>query len=76
MILERVEEQICNIKDAQIEVIKSGVVFTLLLKGKGLSNWNTVNKINLDCLDAIGEKYSIVEAMKNDDDFFLLVLRS
>jgi hypothetical protein len=76
MNLEKLKEQICNIKDVHIEVIKAGVVFTLLLKGKGLSNWNTVNKINLDCLDAVGEKYSIVEAMKNDDDFFLLVLRS
>lgn len=75
MNLEKLKEQICNIKDVHIEVIKAGVVFTLLLKGKGLSDWYTINKINLDCLDAVGEKYSIIEVAKNHDDFFLLVLR-
>ena len=74
--LEKLKESLSNIKGVKIELIKAGNVFTLLLKGEGLSNWETVNYINNLCLESFGDKYQMIEAMKNDNDFFLLVLHS
>lgn len=66
-------EQLSQI--ATIAVIKQGYVFTLLLVGSGLSNWTTVNKIQSIVLDEVGNKYSIIEAMRNDENYFLLILK-
>jgi hypothetical protein len=73
--VEDLKKQISKIKDANIEVIKAESVFTLLLTGKGLSKWDTVNRINMDVAEFVGDEYPILEVMKNDDGFFLMVLR-
>ena len=74
MDIEQLKKQLS--KFGTIEVIKAGVVFTLLMKGKDLANSNTVSKINMDVIEAVGDKYPKIEAMKNDDDFFLIVLKA
>ncbi len=76
MNLEKLKAQISAIStDVQIDVIKAGAVFTLLLRGKNLSNFNIINKIAYICSNEIGKKYPYIEVAKNDDDVFLLVMR-
>lgn len=71
--MEKLKEELSNI--AVIEVINADYVFTLLLRGKGLSNWKTFNRINDLVLQETGEKFPMVESMKNGDDFFMMVLK-
>jgi hypothetical protein len=62
-------------KKGTIQLCKEGVVFTLLLTGTGLSNWNTVNEIMGDVIATVGTKYPNIEAMRNDDNFYCLILK-
>lgn len=74
MNLDKLKEKLSKV--GTIEVIKDGIVFTLLIKGSELSNHKIVSGITMDVLDYVGEIYPNIEVMKNDDDFLLLVLRS
>jgi predicted YcjX-like family ATPase len=58
-----------------IEVIKEGIVFTLLLTGNGLSKSGVVTKIQTLVLEAVADRFPIIEAMKNTNNFFLLILK-
>lgn len=73
MSMEKLKSQLSKV--GKIEVIKEGVVFTLLIKGSGLSNLNIVNGVVKDVFDYVGDKYPYFEIMKNEDEFLLLVLR-
>lgn len=74
MNIEKLKSQLSKV--GKIEVIKEGIVFTLLMKGSGLSNHKIVTGITMAVLDSVGDKYPNIEVMKNDDDFMLLVLSS
>ena len=74
MNLENLKKELSKV--GTIQAIKEGVVFTLLMKGSGLSNYKIVSEITMAVLDSIGDKYPNIEVMKNDDDFLLLVLSS
>ena len=74
MNLENLKKELSKV--GTIQAIKEGVVFTLLMKGSGLSNYKIVSGITMDVLDYVGDKYPNIEVMKNDDDFLLLVLSS
>ena len=58
-----------------IQIIKVGHVFTLLLTGPGLSKSSTLQQI----FDLIRKypmrNYPVIEAMRNNDNFFCIVLR-
>lgn len=63
-------------KYGDVQMCKSGTVFTLLITGEKLAS----SKVNIlimselnDC--GISEKYPVVECLKNDDKFYLVVLR-
>ena len=58
-----------------VQLCKEGVVFTLLITGKGLSNFNTFNEILGIVTEATKIKYPNVEAIKNDDTFFCIILK-
>lgn len=62
-------------KHGDIEVIKAGAVFTLLMTGKGLSKLQTVIDIQRAVTEATREQYPILEAMKNSETFLLMVLK-
>jgi hypothetical protein len=59
----------------QIEVIKIGEVFTLLMTGKGLDNFMTFSEINKIVLREIGEQFPKVEVMKNEDNYLLIIYK-
>jgi len=71
------EEKFCAkiSKFGKPEVVKTGYVFTLLITGTGLSNWERVNTILALSLDYVGLDYPLVEVMINGDNFMLIVLR-
>lgn len=56
-------------------IVKEGVVFTVLIKGKNLSQYKNVEAIQNLILGYAGEKYPLIEAMVNEDEFFCLVLK-
>lgn len=62
-------------KHGQIEVIKDGYVFTLLMTGKQLSKWTTVSEIQENVLKYLGGKFPNIEVMRNEKEYFCLVLR-
>lgn len=64
------------VKYGTIQLIKEGVVFTLLITGTGLSNWATVNEIMKLVTDYTKDKYPNIEAMRNDDSFYCLILKA
>lgn len=61
-------------KHGNIQIIKEGVVFTLLLTGEKLSNAKTVQAIQQNVLEYAGEKYPLIEAIRNDESFFCMIL--
>ena len=62
-------------KHGQIEVIKDGYVFTLLMTGKELSKWTTFSEIQENVLKYLGGKFPNIEVMRNEKEYFCLVLR-
>lgn len=62
-------------KYGTIQMIKEGYVFTLLLTGADLSNMKRWLEIQNLCLDYLAGRFPVVECMKNEDDFFLIVLK-
>lgn len=63
-------------KYGTVEVIKEGVVFTLLITGKGLSKWDTVLAIQTEVIEYTCNTYPFIEATKNTDEFYFIVLHS
>ncbi len=65
-------------KHALPVIVKEGnTVFTVFLKSsvRSLSQWQTVNKIQDLVTFYVGDKYPLIEAMHNDADHFLLILK-
>jgi len=58
-----------------LQICKEGFVFTVLMTGKGFSSWTRTMDIQKLITDYAGEKYPIVECLRNDDDFFCIVLK-
>lgn len=73
MTLEDLKMKLCDFGNPQI--VKEGVVFSVLLTGKGLSKSRTVMKLQDLILDYAKEKFPLLEAMRNDDEFFCLILK-
>jgi len=62
-------------KYGNVELMKNGIrAFVLLMTGENLSNARTLMNIGKLCSEAVGEYYPNIEAMKNDDGYFLLIL--
>ena len=57
------------------QVVKEGLVFTVLITGKGLEKSETVTAIQELVLDYAVDKYPLIEAVKNEDEFFLIILK-
>ncbi len=57
-----------------VKVLKAGVVLTLLMTGKKLSNWNTVNAIQSNLMNACTD-YPLIEVYVNSNSYLLLVLK-
>lgn len=62
-------------KYGTLQVCKEDFVFTVFITGSDLSNWKIVNDIQKDILDYVGKKYTKIEVLKNDSDFFLMILK-
>jgi hypothetical protein len=58
------------------QIVREGEVFSVLITGTGLSKWGKVSKIQDLILQYAGGKYPLIEAMKNGNDFFCLILRA
>lgn len=58
-----------------IQIIKEGVVFSLLITGTGLSKSNIMKEIPDLVLGYAGDKYPFIEAMRNEETFFCLILK-
>lgn len=59
-----------------VEICKAGEVFTLLITGKGLNNALTVSEIQLLYLGALKGKYPFIEAVRNTDNYYCVVLKN
>ena len=59
----------------QPEIVKEGYVFTVLITGANLSNMDNWLNIQKDITEYAGEKYPIIEAVKNNNNFFCVVLK-
>ena len=62
-------------KYGTLEVIKEGYVFTVLMTGSDFTKWNVVSEIQGAVIEYVGAKYPIIEVLKNEEDFFCLILR-
>ena len=58
-------------KFGEVQVCKLNKVFTLLITGRGLDKFTTLNKIQYLTSKT---DYSIIEVFKNDESFVLIVL--
>jgi len=73
MTLENLKMKLCKYGTPQI--IKEGVVFSVLMTGTGLSQSITVMKLQELILECAKEKFPIIEAFRNDDNFFCMILK-
>ncbi len=73
MTLDKLKTNLC--KHGMLEICKEGLVFTVLLTGTNLSKSEVVMKIQKDVLEYAGAKYPVIEAMRNDNTFFCLILK-
>lgn len=62
-------------KFGNVQICKADLVFVMLLTGTGLSKFQTFNDIQELCLQFCADKYPIVEAIRNEDSFFCMVLK-
>ncbi len=62
-------------KFGNIQVMKAGLVFSLFITGTKLANATTVFDIQKSVTDFCGDKYPNIEAFRNDDTFFFMVLK-
>ncbi len=61
-------------KIGTVQICKDGYVFALLMTGQNLDNSKVVNKIQMEVLGYFGDKYPLIECMRNDKDYFCLIL--
>lgn len=73
MTLEDLKMKLCEFGNPQI--VKEGIVFSVLITGKGLSKSITVIKLQDLILSYAKQKFPFIEAMRNDEDFFCLILK-
>lgn len=73
MTLNRLKQKLT--KYGNIQIVKEGFVFSLLITGAGLSKSTVVAEIQNLVLSYAGDKYPMIEAMRNDDTFFCLILK-
>lgn len=73
--MENLKEQLNKYGD--ILVLKDSTIFTLLLKtaNRSLANAETTLKILESVLDYLGDTKTKIEAMRNDEDYLLLILK-
>lgn len=62
-------------KYGDVQILKKDFVFTLLLTGTELSKWETFNNILATALDFSGNKFPLIETIRNENGFFCLVLK-
>lgn len=62
-------------KYGSIQIVREGFVFSLLITGTGLSKSTVVAEIQNLVFSYVGEKYPAIEAMRNDETFFCLILK-
>lgn len=62
-------------KYGTVQAAKEGLVFTFLITGTKLTSMNTVNDVQQKVLQCVGDKYPVIEVMKNDETFILIVLK-
>ena len=62
-------------KYGTVLVAKEGAVFTVFIKGNGLSQSTKLMKIGAIIHEYAGEKYPDIEVFLNEDDFILSVLK-
>lgn len=62
-------------KFGELQICKEGFVFTVLITGEKLSNWVTAMGIQKLITDYAGDKYPIVECLRDDENFFCIVLK-
>jgi len=63
------------VKHGNIEIIKEGFVFTLLMTGPEMSKWNVVADIQKMVLEYASKKYPFIEAMRNTENYFCMILK-
>lgn len=73
--MENLEKEL--VKYGDILVLKNSDVFTLLLKtaGRSLANADTTFKILGAVREYLENSKTKIEAMRNDDDYLLLILK-
>lgn len=59
-----------------VQICKAGVVFTLLMTGTGLTKMSTANKIQMLVVEFTGDDYPTVEAMRNDETYYCIILKA
>lgn len=71
--IESLKMKLCKYGTPQI--VKEGVVFTVLITGAGLTSSKSVMDLQELILSCAGDKFPIIEAFKNDENFFCLILK-
>ncbi len=62
-------------KFGTLQICKAGYVLTILMTGNNLDHWTIVKEIEDIILDYAGTKYPVIETLKNEDAFFMIVLK-
>jgi len=70
--MKKLHEQLSKL--GTVEVLKKGNVFTLLMTGEGFYNWTKVDAVNMLVVSSVGMEYPVIEVLKNEDNWLLLIL--
>lgn len=62
-------------KIGTVEICKAGAVFVLLMKGEKLTASSRIISVQMHVVEFCGDKYPIIEVMRNDDDYICMVLK-
>lgn len=73
MSLHKLKQEL--VKYGHLQICKEGVVFSVLITGKDLCNSNNVMEIQSAILGYAGNNFPVIEAMRNDDTFFCIILK-
>lgn len=63
------------VKYGNIEICKEGFVLTVLITGTGLTKVGRVMELQQIINEYAGERFSAIEAMRNDETYFCMVLK-
>lgn len=74
MTIEEFKTKLCDFGSPQI--VKKGIVFTVLITGKDLSKSTTVVALQSLIIKYAAKEYPIIEVLKNDDTFFCMILKT